>query len=529
MPAQPAKHKTTSFEEVIEELRPHEKAIKFAVIVFSFVFVWFSIVYSSNVSAALDGDGDGFSNAAETYIGTDPSRVCVSNGWPPDINNDGKVDIFDVNLLAPPHFNVKAGDANYLKRYDLNADNQINLQDVLLINPYFLKKCTELFPTQAATLDTLKIDLGNGVDPPPQGTVGQVYAGSNLAVHVFSQKLNRWLNSSETTLTYTGSLPPGLVLNDILDFIYGKPTAAGRYDFSIRAFSKPTNVSATKAVSITVNPALPPAPTCTGTMTLVLSPESIVVGQVSSVTATVSGLNNCGGSDVLHFFIQTTSGKQYVGPRYLKDPPSITLTAPSTPYPSGYLVEVYLDKGGDASAGGPYDLGPASAYLNVLAPPPPPPPPTPPPPPPTPPPPPPVIGDPGKDAIREYIKNYVGGWNVRRTIGGYGLNFGRFLWGLAGCESTWDPSDNTGDNGAAFGLFQYHKSTWNSTVAEARKRGANVGDDIWNYQHQVQVTVWKVSPNGGGDYPQAWSCWNNWLSGGRNWTWFTDEWPDPNF
>src|SRR3990167_6898782 len=149
------------------------------------------------VKGAADSDGDGFSDAVETYVGTDPGRICVANGWPADINNNGKVDIFDVNLLAPPHFNVKAGDANYLKRYDLNADNQIHLQDVLLINPYFLKKCTELFPTQVQT-DSLKIDLGNGVDPPPQGTVGQVYAGSNLAVHVFSHKLNRWLNSSET-------------------------------------------------------------------------------------------------------------------------------------------------------------------------------------------------------------------------------------------------------------------------------------------------------------------------------------------
>ncbi len=151
----------------------------------------------------------------------------------------------------------------------------------------------------------------------------------------------------------------------------------------------------------------------------------------------------------------------------------------------------------------------------------------------------PVTGDPGKDAIMNYIKDYVGGWNVRRTIGGYDLNFGRFLWGLAGCESVWYPLAYNSGYYKEKGLYQYQAQNiagypnslydiWGSTVSEARSRGANVGDDIWNYQHQVQVTAWKVS-HGGGDTPQAWSCWNGWFSGGRNWTWFTDEWPDPNF
>ena len=89
-----------------------------------------------------DTDGDGFSNFLEKYLGTDPNRACGENTWPPDFNNSKKVDIFDNNFLAPPRFGTQTGDANFDKRYDLNGDSKINIDDVNVLKNYFFKTCS---------------------------------------------------------------------------------------------------------------------------------------------------------------------------------------------------------------------------------------------------------------------------------------------------------------------------------------------------------------------------------------------------
>jgi Bacterial TSP3 repeat/Dockerin type I domain len=88
-----------------------------------------------------DTDCDGFTNAQELFVGTDPNRACGVNAWPPDINNDLKVNLSDV-LKYVPVFNSSAPGPPYNVRYDLNGDSKINLSDVLMFVPFFNRSCT---------------------------------------------------------------------------------------------------------------------------------------------------------------------------------------------------------------------------------------------------------------------------------------------------------------------------------------------------------------------------------------------------
>ena len=61
---------------------------------------------------------------------TDPLSACpldqYHDAWPPDVNNDGVVNILDVLRYKP----VLHGP--YDRRYDLNTDGATNILDVLL-------------------------------------------------------------------------------------------------------------------------------------------------------------------------------------------------------------------------------------------------------------------------------------------------------------------------------------------------------------------------------------------------------------
>jgi subtilisin len=79
-----------------------------------------------------DSDGDGYTDAVETFMGTDPLDSCpdsrYDDAWPPDVNNDGKVNIQD-----PLRYKYKLAPNNpYDRRYDLNTDGTVNIQDVSL-------------------------------------------------------------------------------------------------------------------------------------------------------------------------------------------------------------------------------------------------------------------------------------------------------------------------------------------------------------------------------------------------------------
>lgn len=129
---------------------------------------------SSDVGAVsrLDTDGDGFSDAVELFVATDPAAGCGPGAWPPDFNDDSNVSIADVLALAPG-FGSATGDARYASRLDLNADGKISIADVLLLKPSFGTTCSP-GPTQGAyelvpTLELATFDLMLGFAPVPGG------------------------------------------------------------------------------------------------------------------------------------------------------------------------------------------------------------------------------------------------------------------------------------------------------------------------------------------------------------------------
>ncbi|MBI2914116.1 MAG: hypothetical protein HYY03_09385 [Chloroflexi bacterium] len=108
-----------------------------------------------------DDDCDGWTNAEETLpsaggvpaIGTDPNNHCGSE-WPANLNTTGtgsatRIDIFDVNALAPPvFFSTYPANPNYSPRKDINrtgtgSNGRIDIFDVnRLAPPIFFATCT---------------------------------------------------------------------------------------------------------------------------------------------------------------------------------------------------------------------------------------------------------------------------------------------------------------------------------------------------------------------------------------------------
>jgi len=94
----------------------------------------------TNGGGNLDSDNDGFSDAIEQYIGTNPYLACGVNAWPPDFNNDGKVNGADYQMLSQ-HSGSSLGQTKYSVRFDLNVDGKIDIKDYFVWKNYNGKKC----------------------------------------------------------------------------------------------------------------------------------------------------------------------------------------------------------------------------------------------------------------------------------------------------------------------------------------------------------------------------------------------------
>jgi hypothetical protein len=92
-----------------------------------------------------DNDGDGWTNANELYIGTDPYDRCPDNpsdaAWPVDIDNDTWCNVIDI-LQFKPHLGCSVGDDCYDNRLDVNTDGIVNVLDILMFKPYLSTRCT---------------------------------------------------------------------------------------------------------------------------------------------------------------------------------------------------------------------------------------------------------------------------------------------------------------------------------------------------------------------------------------------------
>jgi hypothetical protein len=89
---------------------------------------------------AGDTDCDGFTDAQELFVGTDPSRACGPDAWPPDINNDQLANGSDLLTFALVFGSISAN-SPYNARFDLNNDGRINGSDLLKFAPFFGKHC----------------------------------------------------------------------------------------------------------------------------------------------------------------------------------------------------------------------------------------------------------------------------------------------------------------------------------------------------------------------------------------------------
>jgi hypothetical protein len=90
-------------------------------------------------------DGDGFLDAAELYLGTDPLDACpdgpTDDAWPLDINMNKSVTMADVFKYSGKIGRPVSGDP-LLRRLDLNMDNSITMADVFKYSGKIGQTCT---------------------------------------------------------------------------------------------------------------------------------------------------------------------------------------------------------------------------------------------------------------------------------------------------------------------------------------------------------------------------------------------------
>jgi len=115
--------------------------------------------------ATVDSDGDGYDDATEAYLGTDPLDDCPDyvgdDAWPPDLDADGDVDIWDI-LEMKPGLGSREGDPGFSQRRDLNADGIQGVLDYAQLTlPMYGTNCTPspyVPPPAAGSISEVAID-----------------------------------------------------------------------------------------------------------------------------------------------------------------------------------------------------------------------------------------------------------------------------------------------------------------------------------------------------------------------------------
>jgi len=99
------------------------------------------------VPETLDSDSDGFTDAVEAYLGTDPLDACPDNPfdatWPLDVNNDGGINVVADVLNFRGRIGATPGAPWWWQRLDFNADGLISVVgDVLMYRGRIGDTCT---------------------------------------------------------------------------------------------------------------------------------------------------------------------------------------------------------------------------------------------------------------------------------------------------------------------------------------------------------------------------------------------------
>src|SRR3990172_4423237 len=121
--------------------------------------VWGSLNEAEVTRAIVDTDGDGYDDAKEAVIGTNPLAVCsIASGtdaWPPDFNQDQNINILDWMATFP-----QLGGVN--PRFDLNVDGRVSIPDLAhLLPPMMPGSCASPYvpPAPAGTVGEIAIDM----------------------------------------------------------------------------------------------------------------------------------------------------------------------------------------------------------------------------------------------------------------------------------------------------------------------------------------------------------------------------------
>ena len=98
-------------------------------------------------SVDADDDNDGFDDAIESYLGTDPLDNCpdgpTDDAWPLDINMDTTISVVGDALNFRERIGATPGSPEWWQRLDLNADGAITVAgDALMYRGMIGESCT---------------------------------------------------------------------------------------------------------------------------------------------------------------------------------------------------------------------------------------------------------------------------------------------------------------------------------------------------------------------------------------------------
>jgi hypothetical protein len=99
------------------------------------------------ITPAPDSDSDGFTDAVEAYLGTDPLDDCpddpTDDAWPLDVNMDTGITVVGDALNFRDRIGAAPGAIEWWQRLDLNADSAITVVgDALLYRDMIGESCT---------------------------------------------------------------------------------------------------------------------------------------------------------------------------------------------------------------------------------------------------------------------------------------------------------------------------------------------------------------------------------------------------
>lgn len=316
----------------------------------------------------VDRDTDGYTDAVENYVGTDPYKSCGTGAWPADLNNDKRVNSLDGMTYFYPvrRLNtdpVIATTGTYDKRWDTvpgkakflpsepNSTLDINIGDynsVVYVTPpmfngaraYGGPACTITDPPQTVfEVSPASIMTGSAVKI--SWSAPRAVAPCDATS---SPQLGSWRGQKKT------SGDESITVN-----------TAGTYTFTLTCYGAGGKTAAPAKTVTAITP-------CSGTPVLEVRPLEVEKGQ--NIVLFASGMSNCTSKDVIKF--ESTKGTQ------VWDKPLVNCTLASGNNcsaiftadwnPGGpYSVRALIDRNGDGSTDGMSNV----VNIQVKAPPPP--------------------------------------------------------------------------------------------------------------------------------------------------------------